>query len=109
MVTGIRYTDEETGIAMIGNLAVTKEGAHFAALPFIGESYSGTGDLFASVVAAGKARGDRLTDSVTLAAEMIRRAIGDAVRERVPRNDGVEYERYLWMLTEENRALLKEG
>lgn len=72
-------------------------------------SYSGTGDLFASVVAAGKARGDRLTDSVTLAAEMIRRAIGDAVRERVPRNDGVEYERYLWMLTEENRALLKKA
>lgn len=109
VVTGIRYTDEETGMAMIGNLAVTKEGAHFAALPFIGESYSGTGDLFASVVAAGKARGDRLIDSVTLAAEMIRRAIGDAVRERVPRNDGVEYERYLWMLTEENRALLKKG
>ena len=33
------------------------------------------------MVAAGKARGDRLTDSVTLAAEMIRRAIGDAVLE----------------------------
>ena len=34
---------------------------------------------------------------------MIGRAIEDAVRDGVPRNDGVEYERYLWMLGEKNR------
>lgn len=107
VVTGIRYREKETGTEMMGNLALTKEGASFSAFPFIGDSYSGTGDLFASVIAGGRARGDSLADSMKLAGEMIERAIADAVRDGVPRNDGVEYERYLWMLGEANR--LKDG
>ena len=103
VVTGIRYREEADGREMMGNLAVTEEGTAFAAFPFIGDSYSGTGDLFASVVAAGRARGDRLSDSMALAGAMIERAIEDAVRNGVPRNDGVEYEQYLWMLGEKNR------
>ena len=103
MVSGIRYREEADGREMMGNLAVTEEGTAFAAFPFIGDSYSGTGDLFASVVAAGMARGDRLSDSMALAGAMIERAIQDAVRDGVPRNDGVEYEQYLWMLGEKNR------
>lgn len=103
VVTGIRYTDGETGREMMGNLAVTETGASFAAFPFIGDSYSGTGDLFASIVAAGRARGDSLSEAMELAGSMIERAISDAVRDGVPRNDGVEYERYLWMLGEKNR------
>lgn len=103
VVTGIRYVDEETGREMMGNLAVTGDGTSFSAFPFIGDSYSGTGDLFASVVAAGRARGDSLAQAMELAGSMIERAIEDAVRDGVPRNDGVEYERYLWMLGEKNR------
>ena len=34
----------------MGNLAVTEEGTSFSAFPFIGDSLSGTGDLFASIV-----------------------------------------------------------
>lgn len=103
VVTGIRYLDTETGREMMGNLAVTQKEISFSAFPFIGDSYSGTGDLFASVVAAGRARGDRLSDVMMLAGTMIEYAIRDAVRDGVPRNDGVEYERYLWMLGEKNR------
>ena len=103
VVTGIRYVDEATGREMMGNLAVTEEGTSFSAFPFIGDSYSGTGDLFASIVAAGRARGDSLAQAMELAGSMIERAIEDAVRDGVPRNDGVEYERYLWMLGEKNR------
>ena len=88
---------------MMGNLAVTETGASFAAFPFIGDSYSGTGDLFASIVAAGRARGDSLSEAITRDLVLIERAISDAVRDGVPRNDGVEYERYLWMLGEKNR------
>ena len=103
LVTGIRFSDKESGQEMMGNLAVTKEGVSFAAFPFIGESFSGTGDLFASVVAGGRARGDSLEEAMKLAGEMIERAIRDSVKEHVPRNDGVDYEQYLWMLGEKNR------
>lgn len=103
LVTGIRFTDQENGQEMMGNLAVTKEGTSFSAAPFIGESFSGTGDLVASVVAAGKVRGDSLAESMELAGKMIGRAITDSVRNKVPRNDGVDYEQYLWMLGEKNR------
>lgn len=103
VITGICYTDEKTGRKMMGNLAVTKENVSFSAFPFTGESFSGTGDLFAAVIAGGRARGDKLSDSVDLAGEMIGLAVKDSVKESVPRNEGVDYERYLWMLTEKNR------
>ena len=109
LVTGIRFADEESGEEMMGNLAVTKGGVSFSAFPFIGESFSGTGDLFASVVAGGRARGDSLADTMKLAGEMIERAIRDSVKNNVPRNDGVDYEKYLWMLGEKNReACMRE-
>ena len=98
VVTGIRFWDSAAGREMMGNLAVTKDRTRFYAQPFIGEGYSGTGDLFASVIAGGKARGDDLAEDVKLAGEMIALAIQDAVREGVPRDEGAEYEKYLPLL-----------
>lgn len=98
VVTGIRFRDEDAGKEMMGNLAVSRRSAELCAAEFMGESYSGTGDLFASVIAAGKVKGYELKDSVRLAQEFVGAAIRDAVRENVPRNEGVEYERHLGML-----------
>ena len=98
VVTGIRFRDSSDGREMVGNLAVMKDRTQFYAHPFIGEGYSGTGDLFASVIAGGKARGDDLAEDVKLAGEMIALAIRDAVRGRVPRDEGAEYEKYLPLL-----------
>ena len=98
IVTGIRFSDND-GTRKMGNLYVTKEVQTLVAFPYIGGSYSGTGDLMASVIAGGKARGDSVEDTVELAGEMIARAIKDSVRDKVQRNEGVEYEKYLWMLT----------
>ena len=98
VVTGIRYKDENNGAEMMANLAVTGEATFLSACPFIGESYSGTGDLFASVIAGGKARGDKLSDTVQLAGEMITRAVEESVKNQVPRNEGVDYEKYLGMV-----------
>lgn len=103
VVTGIRFIDENTGEEMMGNLAVTREGEEFSSMRFIGESYSGTGDLFASVIAGGKARGESLGESVKLAETFIGAAIKDAVEAKVPRNEGVEFERHLWMLSQVKR------
>lgn len=98
IVTGIRFVDNTDGKEKMGNLIVTKDEAKLFSQPFIGESYSGTGDLFASVIAGGKARGDSLEADTELAGEMIARAMSDSVSEGIPRDEGVEYEKYLPML-----------
>lgn len=98
VVTGIQFCDNEDGIRKMGNLAVTGKETHLAAFPYVGGSYSGTGDLFASVLAGGLARGENLKSMMELAGSFIEKAITDAVKEEIPRNDGVEYEKYLHML-----------
>lgn len=98
VVTGIPFFDETDGIRKIGNLAVTKEGEHLRAFPHIGGSYSGTGDLFASAIAGGMARGEEIPEVMEKAGAMIEQAMADAVADQIPRNDGVEYEKYLYML-----------
>lgn len=99
LVTGIRFGDDTDGSTKIGNLAVTEKGSVISVFPYIGGSYSGTGDLFASVIAAGLAKGMRIETSMELAGRFIKCAIEDAVKENVPRNEGVNYEQYLGMLT----------
>ena len=98
VITGIRFRDSASGEEKIGNLYVTKKESSLAAFPFIGESFSGTGDLFASAIAGGKARGDRIPDIIEKAGKMIELAMKDSVRDGVPRNEGVEYEPYLGIL-----------
>ena len=101
VVTGIHFRDATDGVVKMGNLAVSGGKKSFSAFPYIGGSYFGTGDLFASVVVAGMARGDEISASIELAGAFIERAITDSVREGIPRNDGVDYEQYLGMLLPE--------
>lgn len=98
IVTGIQFTDASDGIRKMGNLAVMEGEWYLSAFPYVGGSYSGTGDLFASVIAGGLARGSSLKEMIDLAGKFIERAITDAVRDKIPRNEGVEFERYLHML-----------
>lgn len=98
IVTGICFTDREDGVEKVGNLAFSEGKTQLSAFPFIGESYSGTGDLFASMIAGGRARGDSPEDTMRLAGKLIELAIRDSAERNVPRNDGVDYEQYLWML-----------
>lgn len=98
VVTGIRFCGRENGEQMIGNLAVDKNGRKLSAFPYIGGSFSGTGDLFASILAGGIARGDDISQVMDLAGEFIERAMKDSVAEHVDRNDGTNYEKYLGSL-----------
>mgnify|MGYP000228926070 CR=1 FL=1 len=87
IVTGVLFEEQDaakectvgketgTGGRKVANLTVTREKTTAGISSFIGASYSGTGDLFASVIAGGKARGDRTEDSVRLAGEMIEKAV----------------------------------
>ncbi len=97
IVTGIHYTDEN-GISLMGNLCISNSGTSLLAFPYIGGHYSGTGDLFASCLAAGIARGDEIPSIIELAGEFLKLALADSVKEKIPRNDGVNYEKFLSLL-----------
>ncbi len=98
VVTGIRFEDAQTGERMIGNLAVDQSGRRLSAFPYIGGSFSGTGDLFASIIAGGIARGDDIFRTMDLAGEFVERAMKDSAAEGVERNEGTNFEKYLGML-----------
>lgn len=98
VVTGIRFEDAQSGERMIGNLAVDQSGRRLSAFPYIGGSFSGTGDLFASIIAGGIARGDDIFRTMDLAGEFVERAMKDSAAEGVERNQGANFEKYLGML-----------
>ena len=98
VVTGIRFEDAQSGEQMIGNLAVDQSGRRLSAFPYIGGSFSGTGDLFASIIAGGIARGDDIFRTMDLAGEFVERAMKDSAAEGVERNQGTNFEKYLGML-----------
>jgi len=97
IVTGIRFADE-TGIRQMGNLYATQDTCEVFAFPYVGGSYSGTGDLFASCLCAGVARGDSIPSVIQTAGKFIELALSDSVREQIDRNGGVNYEKYLSLL-----------
>ena len=97
IVTGIRFAGPD-GNKHMGNLLVDSDGSSLFSFPYVGGSYSGTGDLFASCIAAGCARGDSLPSVIKKAGEFLELALLDSVREQVPRNDGVNFEQYLSLL-----------
>ncbi len=96
IVTGLRYVED--GVKMMGNLAVNRQGVSLAGAPLLGASYSGTGDIFASIVAGGVARGDDLGEIVTEARDFITTAIKRSPKEGEYNPDGVDFEPILGML-----------
>ena len=98
VVTGIHFQDPAEGSKKIGNLYVSPGESGLASFPDMDGSFSSTGDLFASVLAGGYARGDSLAQTVLLAGSFLEDALRDSVREGIPYNDGVNFEKYLHYL-----------
>ena len=98
IVTGIvaRKADGE----YIGNLIVTKseDRYQYFETAYNGQSFSGTGDLFSSVIIGSLVKGQSPVVAVQKAMEFLQPAIEEAAKERVPRNHGVCFEKYLSML-----------
>lgn len=97
IVTGIHFADE-SGVKHMGNLYTTKDSSELLSFPYVGGSYSGTGDLFASCLCAGIARGDEIPQIIKKAGKFIELSLKDSVKEQIDRNDGVNYEKYLSLL-----------
>ena len=63
-----------------------------------GESYSGTGDLFASVIMGGMMRGQDIAETMKLAERFLTAAIEATAKEQIPSVAGVNFESFLRML-----------
>ncbi|MDD5805240.1 MAG: pyridoxamine kinase [Clostridia bacterium] len=94
VITGVEFRAELCAQQM-GNLVVENGQASWCFAPKLGGSYSGTGDLFASVLSAGLVKGMSMMTCVELAVNFLSKAIAQTVQEGTDRNDGVCFETYL--------------
>lgn len=104
IVTGIQFVNDN-GIKSMGNLYISGSKHALVAFPYVGGSYSGTGDLFASCLVAGIARGMDIPSIIEMAGTFLEYSLTDSVAESVPENDGVNYEKYLYILIDSIRKL----
>ena len=85
-----------TGIVQrsyIANYVCTKDGEdHFLRTLRVGTQRSGTGDIFASIIAADAVNGVNFTQSVKKASNFVKKCILRSVELDVPLTDGVAFE-----------------
>lgn len=98
VITGI--VRKQPDQSFVGNLAVTSEDSYYMETPYRGESFSGTGDLFASVIMGCLLNGLSIEDAVQKAVCFLWPAIEEASRDHVPKNHGIYFEKYLRLLLE---------
>ncbi len=97
VITGIDLKREDSP-PLIGNLVWEKGKPFWSFSEKYGGSYSGTGDLFASVLCAGLVKGMSMERSVKKAVSFLSGAIRDTNKAGTDRNEGVCFEPHLWEL-----------
>lgn len=100
VITGVDIREPDKPL-QIGNLVLENSVCKWISAEKTGGSYSGTGDLFASVLSAGLVKGKSMEHCVRKATGFLSKAIRDTVREGTDRNDGVCFETYLYELKED--------
>lgn len=95
IVTGIKAKDEIT------NLIVQKSGTRTVKSTLLGGSFSGTGDIFSSVVCGAVTKGASVFDAVSLAAQFISKSIKSTPTKLQYEPEGVCFQNHLEMLINE--------
>lgn len=98
IITGLNPPAIDEHKRYVGNMYVDAERSFYSLREYNGRSYSGTGDLFASVIMGGMMRGQDLVESMKLAESFLASAIEQTSKEQVPHEAGVHFEKYLRML-----------
>ena len=98
IITGMNPPSADGDKQSIGNMYLDGSKTFYRAMPYNGKSYSGTGDLFASVIMGSLMRGENLEKSVQLAESFLKESINDSTLENIPTVEGVNFEKYLRML-----------
>ncbi|MCM3636332.1 pyridoxamine kinase [Sporosarcina luteola] len=82
----------------VGNMYIDGSRAYHSLQEYNGMSYSGTGDLFASVIMGGLMRGQDVAEAMELAEQFLNAAIEATAKEQIPSVAGVNFEAFLRML-----------
>ena len=98
IITGVNPPSADTEKQFIGNMYLDGNKTFYGSMPYNGKSYSGTGDLFASVIMGSMMRGEDLEKSVQLAEAFLTAAIMDTSLGQTPKVEGVNFEKFLRML-----------
>ncbi|MFC4024408.1 pyridoxamine kinase [Oceanobacillus longus] len=98
IITGVNPPSKDSDRMVIGNMYLDGNKTFYRAMPYNGKSYSGTGDLFASVIMGSMMHGENLEKSVQLAVAFLTEAINDSSLEQIPEIEGVNFEKFLRML-----------
>ena len=82
------------------NIIANENGIGYVKRKRLKGGYSGTGDIMASVVSAMAVRGFDIKKAVDTAADFILKAAEDTSKEDTDVNDGVNFEKFLSILTD---------
>lgn len=97
-----------TGVEMkngdIGNYCMQDGSGRLISVPRAGKSRCGTGDLFASIIAADAVNGVDFEKSVEKAAKFVAKTIEASEAMQIPLTDGVCFEPYLWELRADEKG-----
>ncbi|MEA5082977.1 MAG: pyridoxamine kinase [Lachnospiraceae bacterium] len=99
VITGIHHREGENNLLV--NVILNGKEVHYVKTAVIGGSYSGTGDILASIICGSVVNGKGLVDAVETAVKFINKAIEDTYKDKTDRNDGINFEKYLYMLMED--------
>lgn len=105
VITGIKCHDHST--PFIYNLAATSEGVVTSKSHFFNRSFSGTGDLFASVMCGCRVNGLKTADSMKIAGRFLYHSIADTMNDEISVHDGVNFEKYLGVLIQETTGIIR--
>lgn len=92
IVTGVKKNDE------ICNIIIEENGTSVVKSRFLKGSFSGTGDIFSSIVCGAVINGKSVVDAVTLATEFIFKSIKNTPTELDYEPNGVNFQEHLEML-----------
>jgi pyridoxine kinase len=98
IITGLNPPPAVPNKRYVGNMYVDADRSFYSIRDYNGESYSGTGDLFASVIMGGMMRGQDLVESMKLAEAFLAAAIEATSKEQISSEAGVNFEQFLRML-----------
>lgn len=95
VITGIKNKDKIYNLSFDKNL----NEVYFTSSPFNNISYSGTGDIFTSIVVGMLLNNNSLKDSVIVANDFIKNAVAYTENFNTNKNEGIMFENFLNILT----------
>lgn len=93
IITGVKVLEDYEW--QVYNVASTEDGTHLYSSKWFQQSFSGTGDLFASSMCGLRLLGYTTEEAMPIAGNFLYRSISDAVADKTNGNDGVAFEKNL--------------